>query len=137
MAANDFVYASTPLATDIAVKNTDAVAFTAGMIVKADATNVVSGTQATYGALRTTTDDYPLGVCMEAIAIGATGRVRPIGIAQVVAGAAIAAGATVQCDATGLAKTSGAAKPQLGQALTASAGASDKILVILAIAKNA
>jgi len=137
MAANDFIYASTPLASDMAVKNTDSVDFAAGDVIKADATNVVSATQRHIGALRATTDDYPLGVAMEAIPQGKTGRVRPIGIAQVVATAAITAGVAVQADTTGRVKAQAAAKPQLGQALTAAGGAGDKLLVAISIAKNA
>ena len=137
MAANDFIYASTPLPGDIAVKNTDSVDFAAGNIVKLDATNVVSGTQATYGALRATTDDYPLGVVMETIAQGKTGRVRPHGVAQVVASAAITAGAVVQASTVGKVVTAAAAKPQVGQALTAAGADGDKLLVAIAIAKNA
>jgi len=139
MAANDYKYATTPIGTDIPCKNTEAsTALAAGNVVKLDATNVLSGTQANIGVLQgAATTDYPVGVAMEAAAAGKQLRVRCEGIAQVVAGAAITAGALVMPTTAGKVITQTAAKPQLGQALTAAAADGDRILVLLSRALNA
>lgn len=139
MAANDFQYAGIPMGPggDVSVTNTDSTDLIVGNIVKLDATNVVSGTQPLPGVLLTTTDDYPYGVCIEAIAQTKSGRVRISGRVPVLAQAAITAGARVQCSTGAKAKTCGAAKAQLGQALTAAAADNDFILVQLSIGANA
>lgn len=138
MAANDFVYASTPLASDLTVKNTEASAdIAAGNVVKLDTTNVVSGSQRHIGALLGTAAAYPLGVAMENIPNGKTGRVRPIGVAQVVASGAITAGAVVAAGASAKVAAQSAGQAQLGVALTATAADGDKLLVAISIAKNA
>lgn len=138
MAANDFQYASTPLPGDIAVKNTEASAdISAGQAVTLDASHLLSGTQYHCGAILATTDDYILGIAMENIPNGKTGRVRTAGIAQAVCSAAITAGALVQAGASGKLKTLTSAKPQVGQSLTGTSSDGDKFLVALAFAKNA
>jgi hypothetical protein len=139
MAANDFSYASIPLATDVAVKNTEASAdIPAGSVVKLDATKPISGTQGVPGVLLTTAStEYPLGVAMETIKNGKQGLVRPIGVAQVVANAAVAVGAVVMPGASGKVATQTAAKPQVGIALTATAADNDKLLVLIQPAFNA
>jgi hypothetical protein len=138
MSANDFQYASVPLPGDIAVKNTEASAdILAGNVVKLDASHPVSGTQGHFGALLCTVAAYPLGVAMEKIPNGKTGRVRPHGVAQVVASAPVTAGDVVAAAASAKVATQTSGQPQLGQALTAAAGDGDRILVAIAIAKNA
>jgi hypothetical protein len=139
MAANDFFYASLPSEQDIACKNTDVTAIAAGDVVKSDATNVVSGTQPTVGVLQGTVAAVNLvGVAMEAIAVGKTGRVRPLGpVVQCVASAAITAGTHVAAAASGKVATQTAGQTQLGLALTAAGANADKVLVMLFGAKNA
>lgn len=138
MAANDFDYARQPMFTgEISVKNASGTDLVAGNLVKLDAANPVSATQPLPGVARTTTDEYPFGVCLEAIPNGKSGRVAIAGIAQVVASAAITAGATVQASTVGKVVTAAAAKPQIGQALTAAGADGDKLLIVISIAKNA
>jgi hypothetical protein len=139
MAANDFIYASVPLASDLEFTNTEtSTAIVAGNVVKIDATNVVSGTQPTFGGLQgTAAATGLLGIAMEAIPVGKTGRVRPFGVAQAVASGAITAGAVVAAGSTGkvAAQTSGQA--QLGYALTTVTTDGDKILILVSLARNA
>lgn len=131
MAANDVQHASIPLATDLSVKNTEASADIAvGTLVRLDATNVASATQPLPGVLITTTDEVALGVAIENIPNGKVGRIRPLGVAYCIASAAITAGAQVQCSTAGKIKTLVAAKPQVGQALTAAGADGDRVLVI-------
>lgn len=139
MAANDFIYATTPLASDLVVKNTEASAdIAAGNVVKLDATNVVSGTQGHIGALLgTVAATSCLGIAVENIPNGKTGRVRPLGIAQAVASAAISAGAIVAAAASAKVATQTSAQAQLGYALTAAANDGDKILILVSLARNA
>jgi hypothetical protein len=139
MAANDFVYASLPSEQDIPAKNTDVVALAAGDVVKLDTTNVVSGTQASIGVLQGTAAAVSLvGIAMEAIPVGKTGRIRPLGpVVQVVASAAIAAGVHVAAAASGRVATQSAGQTQLGLSLTAAGAGADKLLVMLTGAKNA
>lgn len=139
MAANDFLYSSLPSEQDIACKNTDVVAIAAGDVVKSDATNVVSGTQPVIGVLQGTVAAVNLvGVALEAIAVGKTGRVRPLGpVVQVVASAAITAGVHVAAAASGKVAAQTAGQTQLGLSLTAAAANLDKVLVMLTGAKNA
>lgn len=139
MAANDFQYGSVPLPGDIACKNTDVVAIKSGDQVKLDTVNVLSGTQGAFGVLQGTGAATPMiGVAMEAIPVGRTGRIRPLGaIVPVVASAAIAAGVEVTGAANGQVAAAGAAARQLGISLTAAAAINDTLLILLCGAKNA
>lgn len=138
MAANDFVYASVPLPTDIGCKNTDVTQINSGDVVKLDAANPISAASPISGVLQGTGAATPIyGVAMENIPVGKSGRIRTAGIAQVVASAAISVGAEVTSAASGQVATAGAAARQLGYALTAAGAGADKILVHIHIAKNA
>lgn len=137
MAANDFLYARIPQPSDLSCKNASGSDIAAGNVVTLDPANPVSATQSEPGIKQGTTDDFAFGIAIEAIANGKSGRVARGSIAQAVASAAITAGAVVQADASGKVKTQGAGKAQVGQALTAAAADGDKILVALAVAKNA
>lgn len=137
MAANDFVYASVPLASDLAVKNTDVVDIKAGNLVKIDAANPVSGTQPIPGVLVGTAGAYCPAVAIENIPVGKNGRVRPLGVAPVVASGVIAAGAVISPAANGQVAAQAAAGIQIGIALTAAAALNDTILALIQPAKNA
>ncbi len=140
MAANDSQYASIPMPGDIACKNTEAsVDLSAGQVVKLDASHLVSGTQSVFGViLPTANTDYCFGVVMESIPNGKTGRVRTMGVAQVICSAAVTAGAVLMpASSAGKVLTQTAAKPQIGQALTGTATDADKLLVNLSFALNA
>lgn len=132
MAANDVQHATIPLASDLSVKNTEASADIAvNTVVKLDASNLVSATQPYPGVVIATTDDVALGVTLEAIPNGKTGRIRPIGVVTCICSAAITAGAQVQASTVGKVKTLVAAKPQVGQALTTTTTDGDRLLVML------
>lgn len=131
MAANDSQYARTPQPSDLTVKNV-----TGGGTAIASGTCVKFSTAATSlaptGVVVTTTDDKYYGITVENIPDNGIGRIANFGSeVQAIANAAITAGALVQCDVTGFLKTLTAGKPQVGQAITAAAGAGDKILVRL------
>jgi hypothetical protein len=142
MAATDFITARQPLGTqEWTVKNTDATAFLSGHCVKLDTTNVVSATQGAPGVLRTTgITDMPFGVCIEAIPVGAYGRVQTVdgtGVWAIALGA-ITAGVVVGPSATaGKVTAYTATDPSLGTALTAAVNASDPVFVKINISRNA
>lgn len=153
MAANDLQLSRVPIQNgEVSVQNTDGTNdFTPGMCVTFDSTNGIPGaTQYAIGVKQSTTDDYIFGVCLENILHnvsaankGAVGRVLVpyASIGRVVAGATnagvIAAGSIIEADTAGQVKVAAAAKPQIGQALTAAAAQGDQVLAALSFAKNA
>lgn len=136
MASNDVTLARTPLPTgEMTIKNTEAsTAMVPGNVVKLDASHLLSGTQPVVGALLTTDDAAPLGVVLENIAVGATGRIAVYGIVPAIAEAAVTAGTYVQSASTGKCKVNAGAKPTLGLALTGTAADGDQILLLLGVA---
>lgn len=141
MSATDFVYPRQPFhGSERAVKNTDTVPLTIGMLVKLDTGNPMSGTQPVPGAVRTSAvADYPYGFVIENIPVGGYGRVQRGGETQAIAAGAVAVGAIVGPSAAtaGDVTTYTAASPSAGQALTAAANAGDPIAVAIDISKNA
>lgn len=136
---SDFTFKNYSASTDIA----------ANVAVKMDTTNVLNGTDnATWGTVDTpgvipVTGDGQLvvGVTMEIIKAGQTGRVRTAGIAPMLADGAITAGVAVMASSTalkvGFAKAQTAALAQIGYSLNTTANDSEPVLVLVAIAKNA
>lgn len=141
MSATDFAYPRQPFAgSERAVKNTDAVALTVGMLVKLDTGNPMSATQDAPGVVRTAAvADYPYGFVIENIPVGGYGRVQRGGECQGIAAGAIAVGAIVGASAAtaGDVTTYTAANPSAGQALTAAANAGDPIAIAFDPSKNA
>ena len=133
MAANDIILAEIPIQNgELTVKNTDGTyAFTPGMAVVLDATNVISGTQGAVGAVRGAANGVPLGIVKENIAQQAYGRVACLytAIFPAVASGAISVNTAVGFDAAGQVRTCPAGQPQAGWALTAAASAGDQILI--------
>lgn len=139
MAANDFIQATIPMPGDIACKNTEASTdLAAGDVVKLDTSNVVSGTQGTFGVLQGTAAAQPIGVAIEAITHGKIGRVRPLGaVVWCVASASTAAGLILAASSSGKVAAQTSGQTQLGLSLTAAAADGDRILVMLFGGKNA
>jgi hypothetical protein len=150
MAVN-FQGAGVPGATDYVFRNYHAsVDIPAHVYVSVDAVNVLQGAaNATWGLVDTvgvvvvaSEGDPVVGVTMEVIKAGATGRVRCFGpIAPMLSDGVIAANAFVQASATalkvGYAKAAGSADASGGLALNTTAADGDTVLVMLGTAKNA
>ncbi|HSY22323.1 MAG TPA: hypothetical protein VK841_09425 [Polyangiaceae bacterium] len=124
------------------IKNTGAsAALTVGMVVKVDASNVLSASQPAVGVIPTAAlTDVPFGIVVEtSIAAGAYGTCRVIdGTAAwcvVDASGNIAAGAQVMpsSSVSGAVRTyvASAGNSVVGQALTATTAAADPVLVKL------
>jgi len=138
MAANDFLYAREPSFTgEVPTINLTGSDIAQGVVVKLDTSNPISGTVFQPGITPAGANDIPFGVTLEKIVNGRTGRVAIAGIAQCVASGAITVGNFVQCAASGQVSTQGTAHPTLGTALTAAAGANDRILVRISVGFNA
>jgi predicted RecA/RadA family phage recombinase len=136
MAANDFDWASTPLPSDLPVRNYGGSDIPAFSVVKLDTGNVLSGPNESVGVALAGTGDYPYGVTVEPIPAGKQGRARCEGIVPVTADKAISAGAIVRAGFSGDVTDRSAGNNQLGQAITASAALGDTLLCKLAIAAN-
>lgn len=136
--------ANTPCYTDFPFLNTSGAIIAEGVAVSVDVA-VALGDASVPGVpikVVATDGDPTLGVTMEAIGIGATGRVRCLGpIVAMKADGAITAGTHVMASGTtakkGFAKAAGSAKSSLGIALNPSTSDGDLVLVLLGGAKNA
>ena len=146
--AADFTWAGTAVpGGDVGCINTDTGAIAAGQAVIVDATNSLTTTAFTgftaglpaVGVKVAGAGAYIFGIAIEAIAIGAQGRIRRIGIALCSATAAvITAGDVVKAGASGNVLSTSAGAAQIGQALNTTSGTlADPVLVALDIAKNA
>lgn len=122
-----------------AVVNTSTtVNIASGDVVKIDTSNPMSATQSGIGVIQTTASgDTAYGVAIEAIPIGAQGRVQRAFLAPVVASAAIAVGAFVDATAAGQVVTHVATHAHVGQAVTAAGAAGDPLMIEVSIAPNA
>lgn len=132
MAATDFQYNREPVTgADISYKNTSGSAIVAGMSLKLDTGNLVSGTQANYGMTPTVAvTDMPDGVAVQNTPANAQGTVQILGLAVCIATGAVSAGATVGPTATaGEIAAFTSTDPSLGKAWTAAASAGDPIMV--------
>lgn len=144
MALLNIQLANTPSSTDYPFVNTSGVAIPEGCAVEVDV-SVALGDASVPGVpikVVAADGDPALGVAMETIAIGATGRIRCLGpIAAMKADGAITAGTYVMASGTaskkGFAKASAAAKGSLGIALNPAGADNDLVLVMLGGAKNA
>lgn len=141
MALTDFQYARTANqgVGDEVFKNTHASTdIAAGDVVTIDTTHIMSGTQPVVGINQATTDNQPIGVAVDAIPVGKTGRVATLGIIQTKCSAAVTVGDVVQASTSGKVKTTAGAKPQVGVALMTTTTDGDPLLVQLQLgAKNA
>ena len=136
-------FASTPSYGDVPVKNYSGSTIAAALAVIVDATNVVSPTSSNdaIGIAVPGAAGVPVvGVTLEDVAAGATGRSRTSGIVAVKCEGTIAAGTLVQASVTsskvGWAKALTSAKAQIGMAVSSSTDG-ELILVLLQPANNA
>lgn len=144
MALLNIQLSQTPGATDFPFLNKSGAEIPEGCAVEVD-TAVNLGDAGVLGVpikVVATDGDPALGVTMERIPDGATGRVRCLGpIAAMKADGAITAGAYVMASGgaskKGFAKAAGAAKGSLGIALNPASADNDLVLVMLGGAKNA
>ena len=147
MATTDFVWARVD-GHGALVKtalNTDASNnFTLGMMVKLDATNVLSGTPylTAPGVVMAGAAVFPYGVCVTKAAFSSAApyiavRVQFGGEVQVNASASITAGNILATAASGKVATQTSGQPQVGQALTAAAASTDLVQAALHFANNA
>ena len=144
MSTANIQLASTPLPSDLPFYNYGVSDIPANTVVILDAANTVNNAvpgNTALGAKLPATGGNPslaLGVTMEILKVGQTGRVRTQGIAIVTCDGAVTAGAAVDASPTvaGAAKAHVAAKNSLGQALI-SAADTEQTLVLINPAPNA
>lgn len=134
-------FATTPSYADLPFKNTGGSTLAAGTPVKVDSANAISASNlaAGVGVVGPAADgDVCFGVCLEAIAAGAAGRVRTAGTVISVADGSVTAGTFVMASATAgkFVKTQGAGTPAVGVAMSTAADGED-VLVLLAVSHNA
>lgn len=128
---------------DITMKNTGATAITAGLAVQAEATDAGTDYPHVKAIAAADTVTQIMGVAVENIAAGASGRVCVHGSAIMLANGAIVQGEFVQtllsggaCDGKAITLNRGDTKealPIIGQALTPAAGADDYLEVFVHI----
>lgn len=146
MSTNDFIWArnSGHGAFEKTALNTDSTDMTPGLVVKMDATNVLSGTPylTAPGCLIAGAAVFPYGVVITKAAHVSAAPYIPVrvqfgGEIQVLASAAITAGNILATAASGKVATQTSGQPQVGQALTAAASSTDILQAALHFANNA
>lgn len=138
MAVNDTLWGGYAVqGGDLPFKNTDGSNdLVAGDAVFIDTTNVITTSQPVAGVVRSTTDNAAIGVAIESIPKGKTGRVRVYGVAVARASGAVTAGDNVSCDTVGNMKTTPGGKACLGMALNTTTTLGDALMVLIDRAKN-
>lgn len=131
--------AQTPSYGDFPFHNYGVTDIVPNVAVKVDASNDLSANSKGIGiaVIATAATDAPIGVTLETIPAGGSGRVRTQGIVQMFADGAITAGAYVDASATslkvGFAKAHVSGQCTVGIALNATTSDSDLVLVLLAL----
>lgn len=121
---------------DLTFKNATGSDIAAGLAVIADSSNPPSPGVPGYITLPAS-DEKPLGITVDAIPNGKTGRVRVIGVAVCTCSAAVAFGAYVETDSAGKVLPQTAANYAIGVALGATAGTGELVSVLIDRSINA
>lgn len=145
MAANDIILTAIFVQNGlVAIKNTDGTNdILAGQAVVLDTATLISSSNAALAGKLGGAGGQPLGVAIEKIAKGTTGRIATGYMAFVPAQAGsansgvITADDWVEGDATGQFKTTAGGVPTYGKALTTTAAQGDQFLLGVTFAKEA
>lgn len=121
---------------DLTFKNTSGSDIAAGLVVIADSSNAPS--PGTAGGITLPADDAkPLGITIDAIANGKTGRVRVLGVAPCTCSAAITYGGYLMCDSAGKVLAQTSANYAVGVALGTTGATGETVAVLIDRSINA
>lgn len=121
---------------DLTFKNTSGNDIAAGLAVIADSSNAPSpGTPG--GVVLPASDVTPLGITVDAIPAGKTGRVRVTGVAPCTCSAAVTYGAYLMTDSAGKVLAQTAGKYAIGVALGTTGGTGEVVAVLVDRSINA
>ena len=139
--ADTFQFSSAPMAGDLPVKNAGLTDIPAAVCVHIDGANLIPTVDSTCVVRPTTSATVlqPLGITLEVIKAGGTGRIRTQGVAPLLASGTVTAGDIVMSGTVstkeGYGATQTTALPQVGQALS-TATDSNTFLCLIAKAFN-